>query len=283
MLSSLPTLISRLESTEMRRSGVISWGCPVPVFGNLNRSTIATLGINPSNLEFVDEQGNELEGEARRFHTLNSLGLASWRSADATHLRVLLQSFDEYFDRNPYDRWFKKLDAVLSGAGATFYGESRVSLPNFALDRFACHLDLVPYATRSKWTDLTSRQRESLLRFGGNCLGHLLRDSQIEFVVCNGRSVVQHLECVAGIELSCNELKGCVLPRRSLPDVKGFVYTGTLSQVCGVDLGRDVTVLGFNHNLQSSFGVTSRVIRKLAIWIANQMKQGENEQAARRP
>lgn len=260
----------------MRRCGVISWGCPVPVFGNLGQSTIATLGINPSNLEFVDEKGNELEGELRRFHTLHSLELPSWGSTDATHLRVILESFDEYFNRNPYDRWFKKLDAVLSGASATFYETPQGSLPHFAAGRLACHLDLVPYATREKWTNLSSRQRESLLQFGGNCLGNLLRDSQIEFVVCNGRSVVQQLESVAEIELHCTELSGCELPRKTLPDVKGFVYTGTLTELCGVDLGREVTVLGFNHNLQSSFGVTNKVIRKLTEWIADQIDVGES-------
>ena len=271
MLSSLPTLISRIESAEMRRCGVISWGCPVPVFGNLSRSTVATLGINPSNLEFVDEKGDELKGQLRRFHTLHSLELPNWGSADATHLRVILESFDEYFHRNPYDLWFKKLDAVLSGARATFYDEPQSSLPAFDAERLACHLDLVPYATREKWTNLSSRQRESLLRFGGNCLGQLLRDSQIEFVICNGRSVVQQLEDVADIELVCTELKGSELPRSSVPDVRGFVYAGTLTELCGVDLGREVSVLGFNHNLQSSFGVTKKVIRKLTEWIADQI------------
>jgi len=275
MLSSLPTLIARLDTSELIHSGVISWGCPVPVFGNLGKSSVATLGINPSNLEFVDEDGNELSGQFRRFHTLQSLVLPSWGCVDATHLRVILESFDEYFNRNPYDRWFKRLDEVLSGAGVSFYDKQSDVLPIFASNKLACHLDLVPYATKGKWTELTPHQREILLRFGGNCLGQLLRDSAVEYVICNGRSVIQQLEFMADIELDSEELPGGELPRRSLPDVKGFVYRGILNNLCGVDLGRDVCVLGFNHNLQSSFGVTNKVVRTITAWIAAQINGEE--------
>lgn len=271
MLSSLPTLLSRIDSADLRRCDVIPWGCPVPVFGNLERSYVATLGINPSNLEFVDEQGIELDGERRRFHTLHSLELPSWRGVDATHLRAILDSFDKYFERNPYDRWFKRLDMVLSGAGVSFYENDQPSLPLFERSQVACHLDLVPYATSVKWTDLNLRQRESLLRFGGNCLGQLLRDSQVEFIVCNGKSVVQQLEFVGEMNLHREEIEGCELPRKSMPGIKGFGYTGKLSQLCGVDIGREVTVLGFNHNLQSSFGVTNIVVNRLTNWIADQI------------
>lgn len=275
MLSSLPTLLSRIESREIRRCGVIPWGCPVPVFGNLKRSKIATLGINPSNLEFVDHGGNELTGEARRFHTLNSLQLPNWGSADASHVRYILDSFDEYFNRNPYDRWFKKFDVILASAGATYYEKREPKLPFFDTKTLACHLDLVPYATRLKWTELRSHQRDALLRFGGNCLGHLLRDSQIEFVICNGRSVVGQFEFVAGTELLSSEHKASALPRRSLPNVKGYVYEGRVSRMCGVDLGREISVLGFNHNLQSSFGVTSVAIRAISEWIAGRILEDE--------
>lgn len=275
MLSSLPTLLSRIESSEIRRCGVIPWGCPVPVFGNLERSKIATLGINPSNLEFVDQNGNELAGELRRFHTLNSLQLPSWGSADASHVRYILESFDEYFNRNPYDRWFKKLDVLLAGANATYYEKREPELPIFAANTLACHLDLVPYATRLKWTELRSSQRDALLRFGGNCLGHLLRDSQIEFVICNGQSVVRQFELVAGTELLSIEYKAADLPRKSLPNVRGYVYEGKVNRMCGVDLGREISVLGFNHNLQSSFGVTGVAIRAISKWIAGRVLGSE--------
>src|SRR5512140_3439039 len=83
MHRALTTLIDRLDSPAVSGTNVIRWGCPVPSFGDLSNSKVATLGLNPSNREFMDESGNELEWTSRRFHTLHSLGLASWSDVDA--------------------------------------------------------------------------------------------------------------------------------------------------------------------------------------------------------
>ena len=80
--AALATLIDRLDGPAVSKTDVIRWGCPVPSFGDLSSARIATVGLNPSNREFVDGLGNELEGPSRRFHTLKSLGIASW--ADRT-------------------------------------------------------------------------------------------------------------------------------------------------------------------------------------------------------
>src|SRR5579864_4914328 len=130
--ATLTTLIDRLDSPAISQTDVIRWGCPVPSFGDLSNARVATIGLNPSNREFVDESGNELEGSSRRFHTLTSLGLASWAEADARHLRLILESCRAYFLGNPYDTWFKRLDYVIHGARASFYDPASV----------ACHLDL---------------------------------------------------------------------------------------------------------------------------------------------
>src|SRR3954451_1613485 len=107
MHTALATLIDRLDSSVASTTDVIPWGCPVPSFGDLSNSRVATLGLNPSNREFVDELGNELQGSYRRFHTLKSLGLRSWSDADARHLRLILESCRAYFSGNPYDKWFR--------------------------------------------------------------------------------------------------------------------------------------------------------------------------------
>ena len=74
MNAEIINLVSRLADDRIINSSVISWGSPVPSFGDLSNASIATIGLNPSNLEFVDEKGKELDGSRRRFHTLNSLG-----------------------------------------------------------------------------------------------------------------------------------------------------------------------------------------------------------------
>ncbi len=106
MFSTLTTLINRLDSDAARRTNVIFWGSPIPSFGDLQNSRVATLGLNPSNREFVDEAGNELAGTSRRFHTLSSLRIASWSAVEARHLQLIVESCQQYFQGNPYDRWF---------------------------------------------------------------------------------------------------------------------------------------------------------------------------------
>jgi hypothetical protein len=57
----LSRLVRDLVDSNMD-SNVIPWACPIPSFGDLTRARVATLGLNPSNREFVDERGNELDG-----------------------------------------------------------------------------------------------------------------------------------------------------------------------------------------------------------------------------
>jgi hypothetical protein len=258
MYSTLTTLIDRLDSSAVLGTNVIKWGCPVPSFGDLSRSKVATLGLNPSNREFVDEAGNELEGPSRRFHTLTSLGLGSWSEVDARHLSMILTSCREYFIGNPYDRWFKTLDYVISGTNASYYGASKN----------ACHLDLIPYATVCKWTELSAKQRSSLLAASGDTLGLLLRESPVKILILNGRSVVEQFQGIAGVRLEKQEMPAWSLPRQSTPDVAGVAYRGIVDTVSGIALGHQLLVLGYNHNLQSSFGVTTKVIRAICAWIA---------------
>lgn len=258
MYTALTTLIDRLDSPALEEADVIPWGCPVPSFGDPITSRVATLGINPSNREFVDERGNELQGTHRRFHTLQSLGLTSWADVDTRHLELILESCQTYFQRNPYDTWFRKLDQIVTATHASFYDAANS----------ACHLDLIPYATSRKWTELAARQRSLLLDIAANALGLLLRDSAITVLILNGRSVVDEFQSVAGITLASIRMPEWSLPRTPKPDVPGFAYTGLASSLAGVELNKDILILGYNHNLQSSFGVTKGVMTAIRDWVA---------------
>ena len=263
MYSTLTTLIDRLDGLSSSAANVIKWASPVPSFSDLSTSRVASIGINPSNREFVDHSGVELEGPSRRFHTLNSLRIRSWSEADARHIDLIVQSCREYFIHNPYDRWFKRLDFVVSGANASYYSRAEK----------ACHLDLIPYATNCKWTELTLPQQSWLLSAARGTLGPLLRDSPIRILILNGKSVVREFQDMAGANLDSSEMLSWSLPRRTTRNVKGVSYTGVISSMDGVELGRSVLVLGFNHNLQSSFGVTNGVVRSIRQWIAEASEQ----------
>jgi hypothetical protein len=250
----------------MPKDTVIPWSCPVPSFGDPSKSSLATLGLNPSNREFVDVSGRELEGERRRFHTLKSLGIKSWLDADDFHADMILKSCNDYFHVNPYDGWFKSLDHLLSKSGVSYYG----------MYANACHLDLIPYATAAKWTQLSRYQRTSLLTAAGDALGMLLRDSTIETLVLNGTSVVDNFEEITGVQLVKRKMPSWSLPRNQSSDVPGYSYTGHISSISGIELTRKICVLGFNHNIQSSFGVTTKVKENIRDWIYSAVKKGSN-------
>ncbi|HIC6918994.1 TPA: hypothetical protein ACW5LO_004928, partial [Salmonella enterica subsp. enterica] len=84
----IKTLIEYLDDENLRQSGIISYASPIPAFGSLSRAKIATLGLNPSNNEFLDLNGKELDGQQRRFHTLNSLSLNKWSNIDNKSLNL---------------------------------------------------------------------------------------------------------------------------------------------------------------------------------------------------
>jgi hypothetical protein len=164
--------------------------------------------------------------------------------------------------RNPYDEWFKRLDKVIACTGMSFYD---------VLAR-ACHLDLIPYATACKWTELKTRERSALLALVGDSLAVLIRDSPIRVLVLNGSSVIKYFQALAGIRLHQQPMSAWTLTRRGSPNVLGIAYLGTTRVLSGCPLNRELLVIGFNHNIQSSFGITTEVVRNIGTWIGRMLK-----------
>jgi hypothetical protein len=249
------TMIDHLDAAA--NDYVISWSCPIPFFGGLETARVATVGINPSNREFIDESGDELDGGKRRLPTLGSMGLASWADADALHLRKILEACMGYFLNNPYDRWFKVLEHAIGETNASFYGHRPA----------ACHLDLVPFATSVKWGELPSDERLALLDASRNPVGLFLRHSPIEFLVLNGQTVIGAFQQLANVTLATANMPTWELPRLSGRAVPGVAYWGTVDRIADVDIGRTVMVVGYNHNLQSSYGITTSVLASIRSWV----------------
>lgn len=259
MYSSLTTFIERLDTGHVPPTTVIDWSCPVPFFGDATNARIATVGINPSNREFVRSDGSALGGAEQRLPTLHSMGLSRWSHLHSGQMREIIRACREYFRRNPYARWFGVLDRLLTYSDLSFYGDTSA----------ACHLDLIPYATVEKWGRLPSSEQRALLESTGDALGLLLRELQIPVLVLNGQSVVRHFEFLADVALQGRIMKGWELPRGSRPAVRGVAYTGCVDRIGGVHLSNWVMIFGYNHNLQSSYGVTERVISRIGEWIGN--------------
>lgn len=262
MYKELALLFERMTHPELTEIGLIDWGSPIPSFGNLQSAKVATVGLNPSNKEFVDNAGNELDGVFRRFHTLKSLGLQQWKDAENDHYDLIIDYCFNYFQRNPYDGWFKKLDYIISGSNVSYY------FPSYD----ACHLDLIPFATFNKWTDLTSEEKSILLDKSCEFLGIFLNASQIEVIVLNGQTVVDNIQQIATVEFKKTHKEEWTLPRKSSEGVAGYSYEGEIRCIGSVSLNRSIKVLGYNHNIQSSFGVTKKVQNSIRNWITESLK-----------
>lgn len=262
-LSILREMASLISDQLLDKLDVIKWAAPIPYFGDPCKTTIATVGLNPSDREFVSSEGKELTESARRFHTLNSFKLASWNELSLPQLEAINTSCTEYFSRNPYDAWFKPLDLLLKGTNDSFYSSLFHS----------CHLDLIPYATSVKWALLKPWQRESLLSISASFLGQVLKYSPIKMLVLNGKTVVENFEKATGVTFLKIGKDEWSLPRKNGNHIKGYSFEGKITRVGSIDLERDIYILGYNHNIQSSYGVTSSVRSSIREWITQKTKE----------
>jgi hypothetical protein len=257
MYGAMTTMLEVLEAHQMTDLNVIGWGCPVPFFGHLESARLGTVGINPSNREFVGLDGNELVEHDRRLPTLGSLGLSSWSQADFVALRSILLACREYFERNPYDGWFGALQRIIEPTGHSYY----------APRSDACHLDIVPWATISKWGTLSPSARRKLVERAALALADMIVSSPLTMLVLNGQEVVRQFETLLGDPLTGQRVPAWDLPRRSGRAVPGMAYYARISSIAQIPLDRDLLVVGYNHNLQSSFGVTTAVCDRISEWI----------------
>jgi hypothetical protein len=256
----MATLLDGLDTYGLTSPNMISWGCPVPFFGHIESARVATVGINPSNREFVSIDGTELSAEDRRLPTLASLGLSCWGEANFTALHTILSACREYFERNPYIGWFGILERIIQPTGHSFY----TPLSS------ACHLDIVPWATAVKWGTLSSAARNQLVGRAALALGEMVSISSLRMLVLNGQEVVRQFEALLEVPLQASRMPAWDLPRRSGREVAGMAYNRWISSIAGIPLDRDLLVVGYNHNLQSSFGVTAAVRHNISEWIAAQ-------------
>ena len=65
-------LVSMVRREPPIKDVVVNRSTPVVSFGDFRQVRVATLGINPSNLEFVDAKGKLLHGEESRLATTDS-------------------------------------------------------------------------------------------------------------------------------------------------------------------------------------------------------------------
>src|SRR6266545_3849048 len=164
---------------------VVAGSTPVVAFGDPSRAEVATLGINPSANEFLQD-GRLLTGNQRRLATLESLSAQRLDQLTEAQVATIVADCATYFERRPYRRWFDPLDELLrAGADASYY------------DGSACHLDLVQWATQPIWGKIADQViRQTLLDDGVSHLRAQLAHENVRLVLVNGRWVLNQVVAV---------------------------------------------------------------------------------------
>lgn len=216
---------------------VVPNSTPVVSFGNAGVARVATLGLNPSRVEF-EEKGVRLDGTKRRLATHQSLEVTTLVDApDAVVAKVLTDCHD-YFLRNPYWKWFGQLETLLTSAVGASYKNGT-----------ACHLDLVQWATDPTWGHLAAAARKQLIAADRAFLRQQLMSERIELVLLNGGRVI-------------DEVASTGVAFVSRPGAVDAVHGKSTPMVVGRDRG--IFYVGWRVNLQSSPGVTNRLRSAIA-------------------
>ena len=137
---------------------------PILWFGDHRRTPkIVTVGLNPSYREFFKTQDDARSlqyypSSKRRFYVYSTIDVNNSMSPESTN-RVI-PSYDEYFKRNPYTKWFGRprgynIECFINQLDASFYHERS----------FSCvHIDLFPYATIDKFSDLDQSKMNDIFK-----------------------------------------------------------------------------------------------------------------------
>lgn len=212
---------------------VLRGSTPVVSFGDFRTAHVATLGINPSDSEFV-HKGEWLVGDKQRFATLRSLGLSAPEEASDADVAAIVHACCHYFQStNPYWKWFRPLDKLIQdGLGVSYETGT------------AIHLDLVQWATSPVWRGITKAQKEQLIGSDREFLREQLARENIELVVMNGRSVMDQVER-AGLRYSQR------IPLVNAKSKKSELVFGRLDGTAFLGWSQNVQSLSFTAEQQA--------------------------------
>lgn len=165
---------------------------PVLFFGDALTARVATIGLNPSKREYLDQNGVLLSGSEQRFASTRSLGVRSRRKLTDAQADDAIEVMRCYFDAGKpvYGSYFGHLTHFLAGMGASYANGS------------ATHLDLVQEATDPVWKDLSLDGRAALLERDLPFLIWQLQNlPRLKCVICAGKTVSDHVQAGVHVQI----------------------------------------------------------------------------------
>lgn len=152
-------------------------------FGDLFKAEVASVGLNPSDREYLATDGSMLGWPVQRFATMRSLGAADRPALSDEQCAEAVEWMRNYYEPGkPVYSWFNSLSRVIEGFGVSFK------------ERSAAHLDLIQESTRPVWSDLNAVERNRLLEQDLPFLGWQLRAFPLRAVICTGKTVSEYVK-----------------------------------------------------------------------------------------
>jgi hypothetical protein len=219
---------------------------PVLFFGDLFQAEVATVGLNPSDQEYLTKGGQMLAGPAQRFATLASLGAVDRASLSDAQCDDAIEWMRDYYDvgKPVYGSWFNALSRVVDGFGASFR------------ERSAAHLDLVQESTSPVWSELPEIERQGLLEQDLPFLEWEIRAFPLRAVICTAKTVGVHV---------CRQLGVTVDDEGTLARIKWWVGHADVDR-------RDVGFTGWNYPLARATGLGAAGERELGELLAEKLR-----------
>jgi hypothetical protein len=215
---------------------------PVLFFGDLFAAKVATVGLNPSDQEYLTKGGQMLAGPAQRFATLASLGAPDRASLTNAHCDEAIERMRDYYDEGKpvYGSWFNALSRVVDGFGVSFR------------DRTAAHLDLLQESTSPVWSELPASEREALLAQDLPFLDWEIRRFPLKAVICTAKTVGVHVRNQLGVQVD---------EEGTLARIKWWVGHADVD-------GREIGFAGWNYPLARATGLGAAGERELGELLA---------------
>ena len=230
-------------------SDILQNTTPIICFGNLFNSTFATLGLNPSNKEFVDNNNNFLSDNNLRFQNCFSLSEHDLTKLTNDKTNLVLDSCISYFKFNPYKRWFNVLEKyVLSKLNVSYYNDT------------CCHLDIVQWATAEKWGSISKISQTQLIDKDYPFLLRQLENQNINLLLINGKGVFDILSKIEKTYIQKEE--EIQINAETCQMTKFYFKIGK----------KRINCIAWSKNMQSSYGLTNNMKEK----IGNRIKNSQN-------
>lgn len=158
-------------------------------FGDLFGASVATVGLNPSDREYLTRGGEMLSGSSQRFATSKSLGASDRVALTDVQCDQAIDVMRNYYEEGKpvYGSWFNALTRVVVGFGVSFR------------ERSAAHLDLVQEATTPVWSGLPDAEKQALLERDLPFLAWEIGAYSLTTVICTGKTVGDHVRRLFGV------------------------------------------------------------------------------------